>query len=100
MVQRLDVWLKRLQDADPAQRRAAVRQLEIIGDVAALSALARVFARDPEADIRKLAQQAGKAIYYAAIKREQEVRQVSDRERQKAAEILAKAQARKQQRRR
>ncbi|MCS6870785.1 MAG: HEAT repeat domain-containing protein [Anaerolineae bacterium] len=65
----LDVWLQRLRDPDPATRRQAIRQIELIGDPRALGALANLFALDPDLEIRKLAQSVGKAIYQAAQRR-------------------------------
>ncbi len=65
----LDLWLQRLRDPEPAVRRQALRQLELIGDPRALGALAQLFALDPDLEIRKLAQSAGKAIYHAAERR-------------------------------
>ncbi len=66
----LDLWLQRLRDPEPAIRRQAIRQLELIGDPRALGALAHLFALDPDLEIRKLAQSVGKAIYQAAERRQ------------------------------
>ncbi|PJF36472.1 MAG: hypothetical protein CUN49_05250 [Candidatus Thermofonsia Clade 1 bacterium] len=65
----LDIWLKRLRDPETAVRRQAIRQIELIGDPRALGALAQLFALDPDLEIRKLAQSAGKSIYQAAERR-------------------------------
>ena len=100
MSEQRNVWIQRLQNADPEVRRDAIRQLETIGEVTALGPLATVFATDPDSSLRALARQAGKTIYYAAINRASESPRGSQSDRQQAADILAKAHARKQQRRR
>lgn len=94
-----EIWIRRLSDPNPQARREAIRQLEMIGDPAFLGPLAAVFAADPDPALRAFAQQVGKLIYYAALRRATETRQASADERQKAADILAQAQARKQKRR-
>ncbi|MBN1967134.1 MAG: HEAT repeat domain-containing protein [Anaerolineae bacterium] len=94
------VWIERLRYPDRRVRLEAIRQLEVVGEPAALGALARVFATDPDPDVRTMARSVGKAIYYAALKRAAETTGPSDAERQRAADILAKAQARKRQQRR
>lgn len=91
----LERWLSRLRESDTQTRREAIRQLEILGDERALGALAQVFALDPDLDTRKLAQQVGKSIYWAADKRSQPETGPSDAERQRALEILAKAQSKR-----
>lgn len=94
----LEVWIKRLRDPDIEVRREAVRQLEAIGDPAALGPLATIFALDPDLEVRKLAQWAGKSIYHAIERRAakaQEINAASLEERRTAAEILKKAQSRK-----
>jgi HEAT repeat protein len=65
----LELWLGRLRDPDAAVRRQAIRQIELIGDPRALGALAQLFALDPDLEIRKLAQSAGKTIYQAVERR-------------------------------
>lgn len=95
----LAVWLARLRSDDPAEREASIRALELLGDPDALPALAAVFATDPDPALRLKAQTAGKAIYYAALHRSREIGGASETEQQLAAEILAKARARKADRR-
>jgi len=90
-------WLERLKAAHPIAREEAIKQLELLGDTEALPALADAFATDPEPELRALAQSAGKAIYYAAIRRQIEDSGPSDEERRRAADILAQARARKTQ---
>lgn len=98
----IDAWVRRLRDPNPTVRQEAIRQLELIGDTAALGPLASIFALDPDPETRKLAQWAGRSIYYVT---EQRITgplkdvEASEEDRKKAAEILAKAQAKKQNRR-
>lgn len=94
------VWVGRLQNPDREIRLEAIRQLELIGGEDVLGPLARVYATDPDPEVRRLAQQAGKHIYYAAIRRAADAQEPSQEERNHAADILAKAQARRQQHRR
>ncbi len=89
--------LAKLADSDPLVREEGVRALEVLGETEALPALAEVFATDPDPALRALAQQAGKVIYYSAIRRHLEQKGASEEERRQAAEILAQARARKQQ---
>lgn len=93
----LRVWLQKLKAPEAAAREQSIKALEMLGDTDALSALAEVFATDPEPDLRALAQQAGKTIYYGAIRQKLENHGASEAERAKAAEILAQARARKTQ---
>ena len=95
----IDAWVRRLRDPNPTVRQEAIKQLELIGDPESLGPLASIFALDPDAETRKLAQWAGRSIYYVTEQRINEKVEASDEERQKAAEILAKAQAKKQIRR-
>jgi HEAT repeat protein len=93
----LDLWTQRLRDSDIAVRREAIRQLELLGDPRALGALAALFALDPDLETRKLAQAAGKAIYQAAQRRiATESVTSTEADRRAAAEILQRAQAKRQ----
>jgi HEAT repeat protein len=96
----LAIWLERLRDPDPDVRAESIKELELLGDTAALPGLADVFATDPDPALRGLAQMAGKAIYYGAIRQALEPSGASEQERRQAAEILAKAQARKSRKKR
>jgi hypothetical protein len=93
----LRVWLHKLKAPEPAVRGESIRELEMLGDTDALPALAEVFATDSEPELRTLAQWAGKLIYYSALQRQLDEPGASDEERRLAAEILARAQARKTQ---
>jgi hypothetical protein len=95
-VDKIEVWIRRLRDSDSEIRRDAIRQLELIGDPAVLGALAAVFALDTDLETRKLAQRVGKSIYTTAQTRLEMQKGASEEERQRAADILAKAQAKKQ----
>lgn len=90
-----EVWINRLKDPNPARRREAILELETIGDMAALIPLAEVYVADTEAELRVLAQKVGKAIYFAELHKLQQGTGASEAERRQAAEIMAKAQARK-----
>jgi HEAT repeat protein len=93
----LRMWLEKLKAPEPAVRGESIRELEMLGDTDALPALAEVFATDSEPELRMLAQWAGKLIYYGALQRQLDEPGASDEERRLAAEILARAQARKTQ---
>lgn len=94
----VELWIKKLREPEISVRREAIKQLEAIGDTAALGPLATLFALDPDLETRKLAQWAGKSIYMTAERRimaQQADASSSDEDRRKAAEILAKANKRK-----
>lgn len=96
----LQTWLDKLKSSDPALREDAIKALELIGDTGALPVLADVFATDPDPALRALAQWAGKSIYYGAVRQGVAVAGSSEEEQRQAAEILARAEARKLQSRR
>lgn len=92
----LKVWLGRLSDAQEARARAeCIRALEVLGHPGALPVLAEIFATDAEPEIRLLAQQAGKSIYYSAVRQTWGRAESPEDERQRAADILARAAAKK-----
>lgn len=63
-IQRLLAYhVSRLQDKDPGVRLKAIKELELLGEAEALPALEQVFAQDDNHDVRKAAQEAGKAIF-------------------------------------
>lgn len=92
---KIAVWVKRLRDPQIEVRQTAIRALEDIGDSDALVPLAIVYATDPDPDVRRLAQKAGKAIYQNLQRRADETRPATDDERERAAEILRKAQTKR-----
>lgn len=53
----------RLQDKDAAVRLKAIRELELLGHPDALEPLQRLFMTDPEFEVRKAAQIAGRKIF-------------------------------------
>src|SRR5258707_14080682 len=95
MGEKLEIWVSRLRDANPSVRQDAIRHLEALGDSSALGPLAGVFALDTDMETRKLARWAGKSIYHSAERRASQKNEYSDDNLPRAAEILAKAQAKK-----
>ncbi len=59
----MDYYLLRLQDGDDAVRLKTVAALRQLGDPAAMGPLEQVYHADPNADVRKAAQEAGLEIY-------------------------------------
>jgi HEAT repeat protein len=59
----VEYHIQRLSDKDPSVRMKAINELRLLGDPAALSALEQVFRNDPDPDVRKAAQRAGREIY-------------------------------------
>ena len=53
----------RLQDKSVPVRLKAINELALLGDPEALEALQTVFKRDPDAEVRKAAQEAGRTIF-------------------------------------
>ncbi len=96
---KIAVWVKRLSSSSKLERQEAIRGLKDIGIEDALFPLATLFASDPDEETRLLAQEAGKSIYLNLHRQAQITRSASDEERQKAADILAKAHAKKMKRR-
>jgi hypothetical protein len=91
----LRTWLQKLKAPDPETREDGIKALEMLGDTDALPALAEIFATDSEPALRALAQWAGKSIYYGAIRQTLLAQGASEDEQRQAAEILARAQAKK-----
>ncbi len=92
---KIAAWVSRLKDARVQTRREAIQALESIGEPESLVYLAQVFCTDPDPDTRQLAQQIGKTIYFNQLRKLQMESGASDEERRRAAEILARAQAKK-----
>jgi HEAT repeat protein len=55
--------INRLQDKNPAVRLKAINELALLGDTDALEALQAVFQNDVDGEVRKAAQDAGRAIF-------------------------------------
>lgn len=53
----------RLQDKSADVRLKAIAELALIGDVEALEPLQELFRNDPDTDVRKAAQEAGRSIF-------------------------------------
>lgn len=59
----VDYHIGRLQDKNVAVRLKAIRELGLLGDPDALETLQSVFKDDPDPEVRKAAQEAGRAIF-------------------------------------
>jgi HEAT repeat protein len=59
----VDYYLPRLQDGDATVRMKTIASLRQFSDPAALTALEQVYHADPDADVRKAAQDAGLEIF-------------------------------------
>jgi len=55
--------IARLKDKNPAVRLKAINELALLGDSEALEALETVFQQDPDSEVKKAAQAAGRAIF-------------------------------------
>jgi HEAT repeat protein len=64
--------IARLQDKNPQARLKAISELLLLADPDALDALRAVFETDPNLEVRKAAQEAGRAIFLK-MKQEEEV---------------------------
>ena len=53
----------RLQDPNPQVRLKAIQELKLLCDPESLEALQSVFQTDPNGEVRKAAQDAGRAIF-------------------------------------
>lgn len=59
----LSYHLSRLQHRDTAIRLASIQELALLGDPEALEPLQNAFKTDPDPDVRKAAQEAGREIF-------------------------------------
>ncbi|MCC7207086.1 MAG: HEAT repeat domain-containing protein [Anaerolineae bacterium] len=65
MINRLvEYHIARLEDKSPAVRLKSIRELALLGDKAALPALEQVYRNDEDPEVRRAAQEAGKAIFF------------------------------------
>ena len=55
--------IARLKDKNPAVRLKAINELSLLGDPDALEALQEVYQSDAESEVRRAAQEAGRAIF-------------------------------------
>jgi HEAT repeat protein len=59
----LEYHLGRLKDKNPQARINAIQELVHIGDSSVLEALQEVYKTDPDEEVRKAAQKAGREIF-------------------------------------
>ena len=59
----VDYHIGRLQDKNRDVRLRAINELALLGDPGALEILQDVFQNDPDAEVRKAAQSAGRTIF-------------------------------------
>lgn len=69
--------ISRLQDKNPQVRLKAINELMLIADADALDALREVFESDPDLDVRKAAQEAGRAIFLKKKQQDEETNKSS-----------------------
>lgn len=62
----------RLQDKNREVRLKAIQELVLLGDADALDALRSVFEQDPDIEVRRAAQAAGRTIFLHSVKSKQE----------------------------
>ena len=55
--------MKRLEDKNAEVRLKAIRELALLGDSSALDKLQEIFSNDPNPDVRRAAQEAGRTIF-------------------------------------
>lgn len=55
--------INRLKDKNPDVRLKSISELRLLGDADALEALQEVFQTDDNSEVRKAAQEAGRAIF-------------------------------------
>jgi len=59
----VDYHIGRLQDKSPDVRLKAINELALLADSNALDVLRSVYENDPDPEVRKAAQEAGRAIF-------------------------------------
>lgn len=89
-------WVKRMAEADPKTRRAAIIQLRDFNNPRSLGPLGTRFVKDPDPALKDMAQQTGKQIYFSALYWQDH--DDPQKATLKAKEIAAKAEAAKQKR--
>jgi hypothetical protein len=102
----VSAWVARLRHPDSRTRRSAAIELRALNNLAAMAPLANRFALEPVPEVRQEIQTTGKALYYNWIRWEQV--QAQERAEAKpeptrgpsAAEILARAQAAREKKKR
>ncbi len=64
----VEYHILRLQDKNPTVRLKSINELRLIGDPAALDPLKELYMSDPDPDVRKAAQAAGREIFIKQTK--------------------------------
>ncbi len=59
----LTYHLARLEDKNPEVRLKAIHEIELLGDADALDTLHQVYSSDSDLEVRRAAQNAGRAIF-------------------------------------
>lgn len=59
----VDYHISRLKDKNPVVRIKAAQELALLGDPAALDALALLFRTDTDSSVRRAAQEAGRILF-------------------------------------
>jgi len=59
----VEYHISRLKDKSPEARIKAIQELVLLEDISALDALQEVFRNDPDEEVRKAAQQAGRELF-------------------------------------
>lgn len=68
----VDYHMSRLKDKSPEARLKAIQELVLLEDISALDALQEIFKTDPDEEVRKAAQHAGREIFLKAKAKEKE----------------------------
>lgn len=59
----VEYHISRLKDKNPAIRLEAIQELELLADMESLEVLQEIFNNDPDEEVRRIAQQAGRKIF-------------------------------------
>lgn len=70
--------IARLSDKMPDVRLKSIRELVLLEAVEAFDDLEELFRSDPDVDVRKAAQQAGRALFEVKLKREKQAADETD----------------------
>jgi HEAT repeat protein len=68
----VEYHISRLKDKSPEIRIKAIQELVLLEDISAMDALQEVFKNDPDEDVRKAAQQAGRELFLKIKAKEKE----------------------------
>lgn len=61
----VDYHIARLQEKSAEVRKKSIHELALLGDPSALDALQTIYKTDPDPEVRKAAQEAGRTIFKA-----------------------------------